>query len=82
MTDLLLVYMYTDTLKIPGTNQEIQDICNICISKYNNLDIITFLQCKHAFHYDCIAPWVDKHNTCPCCRNQDFYAILSKQLKK
>lgn len=26
------------------------------------------LPCEHIFHFPCVAAWMAKHNTCPCCR--------------
>ena len=26
------------------------------------------LPCSHAFHTECLAPWLEAHNTCPTCR--------------
>ena len=31
---------------------------------------ITTLSCSHSFHLGCIAPWITKSETCPCCRSQ------------
>ena len=45
-------------------------ICSICHDD-ENLIILddTILECAHAFHTECIAPWLKKENTCPLCRD-------------
>ena len=31
---------------------------------------VTTLSCSHSFHLGCIAPWITKSETCPCCRSE------------
>ena len=59
-----------------------------CNGKIINLDIISDLPCKHAFHYQCLEPWIKKNLNCPLCKKtlpiekkaktsfQDNYEIL------
>ena len=28
--------------------------------------------CKHEYHTDCIHQWLEKYDTCPCCRRNVF----------
>lgn len=48
----------------PGTEQ-----CPVCQDSYGVGDEVVFMPCQHAFHDDCIAPWLAKRNTCPLCRH-------------
>jgi hypothetical protein len=45
--------------------------CAICVSEYEKGDTVVWsnLECKHAFHEDCIMPWLAKgKKRCPICR--------------
>ncbi|KAK7247632.1 hypothetical protein RIF29_42519 [Crotalaria pallida] len=45
--------------------------CAVCLSKFEDVEILRLLpKCKHAFHIDCIDHWLEKHSTCPICRNK------------
>ena len=48
--------------------------CTICQVPIKKGDKITRLPCKnevsHAFHKDCILPWLRNNNTCPNCRSE------------
>ena len=68
-----------NSIKLIAFNSYIScnDICicgnNInCNSIYNNDNkinskLITGM-CKHAFHLECINPWITKNKNCPICR--------------
>ena len=45
--------------------------CAICMAKYEHNDDICWSKnekCYHAFHLNCVIPWLMKHNECPMCR--------------
>lgn len=45
--------------------------CSVCLSKFQDVEILRLLpKCKHAFHIDCIDQWLEKHSTCPLCRQK------------
>ncbi|KAL3825180.1 hypothetical protein ACJIZ3_021209 [Penstemon smallii] len=45
--------------------------CSVCIAKFEDIEILRLLpKCKHAFHIDCIDQWLEKHSTCPLCRQK------------
>lgn len=45
--------------------------CCICMSRMIKDEKITLLNCNHAFHYDCITPYLKEFNyTCPVCRSE------------
>ncbi len=50
--------------------------CSICLERLQNdvlcetmHDVCTGLSCGHAFHKECVVPWLRKHSTCPVCRS-------------
>uniref|UniRef100_A0A7S0NBN7 RING-type domain-containing protein n=1 Tax=Hanusia phi TaxID=3032 RepID=A0A7S0NBN7_9CRYP len=43
--------------------------CYICLSNFEEDELIRRLPCHHEFHAHCIDKWLlDVHRTCPCCR--------------
>lgn len=42
--------------------------CSICITDYEDVDILKITPCGHAFHQECLAEWIKDHHTCPLCR--------------
>ncbi|XP_038878637.1 E3 ubiquitin-protein ligase ATL42-like [Benincasa hispida] len=45
--------------------------CAVCLSKFEDIEILRMLpKCKHAFHINCIDHWLEKHASCPLCRQR------------
>ncbi|KAL1159596.1 hypothetical protein V6Z11_A07G007800 [Gossypium hirsutum] len=45
--------------------------CAVCLSKFDDIEIMRLLpKCKHGFHIDCIDQWLEKHSSCPLCRQK------------
>ena len=44
--------------------------CPICYDAITKESGITTLSCEHSFHLSCIATWIIKCETCPCCRKE------------
>ncbi|PSK53171.1 Mitochondria fission 1 protein [Elsinoe australis] len=42
--------------------------CLVCVMEIKAEDIAATLPCRHAFHKDCLAPWLLHAGTCPACR--------------
>ena len=42
--------------------------CAICLGNILERDKTLKLNCKHIFHDKCVKPWLEKHDTCPKCR--------------
>lgn len=55
-----------------------KQICSICMD--NNSNIIT--KCEHQYCDICIKKWLNKDNTCPCCRDKINYYIDCKHIIK
>jgi hypothetical protein len=44
--------------------------CPICYDAITSDTGSTRLSCSHSFHLKCIANWIIKSETCPCCRKE------------
>ncbi|XWS69924.1 hypothetical protein CRYUN_Cryun03dG0005000 [Craigia yunnanensis] len=54
---------------LKGTKQGLE--CAVCLSKFEDIEILRLLpECKHAFHIDCVDQWLEKHSSCPLCRQK------------
>jgi len=43
-------------------------ICKVELDEQDEEETLFNLVCNHAFHFDCVKPWIQKFNTCPLCR--------------
>jgi len=46
--------------------------CTICMDEYKMGDMVCWsrkLFCNHAFHTECLLPWLMRHSNCPNCRS-------------
>ena len=51
-------------------------VCPICSEEYKPGDDIAWSKnedCIHAFHTNCIVPWLMDHDDCPMCRNDYIF---------
>ncbi|XP_012470848.1 E3 ubiquitin-protein ligase ATL42 [Gossypium raimondii] len=54
---------------LKGSKQGLE--CAVCLSKFDDIEIMRLLpKCKHGFHVDCIDQWLEKHSSCPLCRQK------------
>ncbi|KAK8834556.1 hypothetical protein M9Y10_011915 [Tritrichomonas musculus] len=63
---------YVNELKTSEYHQGdcIEDVCSICLDQFEEGTNIIILPCKHAFHPDCLSPWLKIHSECPSCRHK------------
>ena len=56
---------------LPDLKQVMDKSCNICLDSLDKKES-TVLPCNsnHYFHRECLVPWLEIHNTCPCCRHE------------
>ena len=47
---------------------EEEDVCAVCLVRYEADDILIRLPCNHLFHEACIGRWLEADGTCPKCR--------------
>ncbi|KAF6213352.1 hypothetical protein GE061_011071 [Apolygus lucorum] len=61
--------------------------CTICLKDFDAKEKAKQLPCIHAFHDECILPWLNKTSTCPMCRHDlptddDQYEAYKKAKKR
>lgn len=57
-----------EMMEIPDVQDQ---VCVICLSTYEDGDMLSKLWCKHHFHRACIKEWLILNRRCPLCK-QDF----------
>ena len=59
-----------------NTLTDTNDTCSICVSDYQDGDLIAEMPCGHKFHKECIHPWLrnnincNVNPNCPLCREK------------
>jgi len=54
---------------IKGLRNKEKGMCNICFEELPLGDEYA-TKCGHTFHTGCLLKWLEKNNTCPCCRGE------------
>ena len=54
---------------IKGLRKKEKGMCNICFEELPLGDEYA-TKCGHCFHTNCLLKWLEKNNTCPCCRTE------------
>jgi hypothetical protein len=44
------------------------DECCICLSLFEEGDILNITKCSHVYHFSCLSQWKKKQMSCPYCR--------------
>ncbi len=47
---------------------EVGECCSLCLTEFENEEIIRKLPCEHFMHPECVDPWLKKEGSCPLCR--------------
>lgn len=50
------------------TKAQLKSPCTICLTDFQSTSVVSKLPCQHAFHQDCLTPWLEKSDSCPVCR--------------
>ena len=58
------------TPKLPVEDVVATPCCSVCLGSLakGESDLPVTLPCTHQFHAECLAAWLQKNNSCPCCR--------------
>ncbi|KAH7529058.1 hypothetical protein FEM48_Zijuj05G0143900 [Ziziphus jujuba var. spinosa] len=53
--------------RVVAENEELGG-CSICLEEFSaRIELLRF-GCKHLYHQNCIAKWLENQNSCPLCR--------------
>lgn len=48
-----------------GPGQDLN--CSVCLSEFQNGDLMRVLKCQHLYHQGCIDKWLERRTVCPLC---------------
>ncbi len=51
-----------------GGDEEEEYCCSVCRCEFEEGEMTLELKCKHAFHEECLRPWLKEYKTCPLCK--------------
>ncbi|KAI8329149.1 hypothetical protein BC941DRAFT_443603 [Chlamydoabsidia padenii] len=57
--------IYYDEIEIPNEQDQ---VCAICLSTYDEGEILCRLWCYHHFHKTCVSEWLVLNSRCPLCK--------------
>jgi hypothetical protein len=66
--ETLPVYTCDSSCKYQQQFGDCHKECTVCLCESSDKEKLMTLPCMHAFHVDCIKPWLESHNSCPVCR--------------
>jgi hypothetical protein len=61
---------------VTGCREATSSSCSICLSPCDAGSDTSILECRHAFHRECLRHWRRTHDTCPVCRGAIKGTIL------
>ena len=60
----------------PTPAQQDNDICTVCIDSLEPEQLTLTLPCQHAFHYECMVPWMARSFSCPRCTQKMMWVTV------
>eukprot|EP00878_Enallax_costatus_P023827 GHUV01025379.1.p1 GENE.GHUV01025379.1~~GHUV01025379.1.p1 ORF type:complete len:184 (+),score=60.34 GHUV01025379.1:889-1440(+) len=66
---------FSSAVSLDSIEDSNQPLCSVCLGSYKEGQLVTTLSCGHAYHRDCIYPWLlqqGRQATCPMCKAQVF----------
>ncbi|XP_050217916.1 uncharacterized protein LOC126668783 [Mercurialis annua] len=63
-----------------STSEEDDDVCPICLEKFEDENECVVLPCSHMFHELCLQNWLNKNTLCPICRADAWEIHLENQV--
>ncbi|XP_015893426.2 uncharacterized protein LOC107427551 [Ziziphus jujuba] len=44
------------------------EFCAVCLERFRGGETLVHLSCAHRLHSECLLPWLENNEQCPCCR--------------